>query len=359
MPRRPRVSFPGEACERKLAEMPIVEGSARPSALAGECHSHGSHGARWNFSVSSLADPLAAPALICGLLLATVAAFASVAYWHVERALARRHPSAAPERRPSDGRACCRPRRSSAWTRRAGSPATPEIAALAAPELGPGVREAAEATVKAFLKSSPQTVGVEVWRDSASRGPVRGREARRLITSVQALPTKPNTPPPPPRQERLIAHGPTPLAVANDLVYDEVMGQAAGGSVVRPAAACRLPPASEAFSRLAGDVSMLFGAPKRRHLGGSRASSRGRRSSRGRTTRPTTKMPAGRVRSARPSRFRARPGRSGSTCRDRSRWARPTRSSPECCRSAFVVALIGAAVTWVLAEPHHQDRSKS
>jgi signal transduction histidine kinase len=190
------------------------------------------------------------PLLICGLLLATVAAFASVAYWYLGQALL----DATQQRLQNVGRQMSSLLSTSAQQRLEEArrlAATPEIAALlAAPEPGPGVREAAEATVKAFLKSSPQTVGVEVWRDSGEA----------LITSVQPLPTKPNTPPPPPRQERLTANGPTPLAVANDLVYYEVMGQAAGGSVVIRRGVSSSA-ASEAFSRLSGEVSMLFGAP--------------------------------------------------------------------------------------------------
>jgi signal transduction histidine kinase len=197
------------------------------------------------------------PLLICGLLLATVAAFASVTYWYLEQALL----DATHQRLQNVARQMGSLLSTSAQQRLDEArrlAATPEIAALlVAPEPAPGAREAAEATVKAFLKSSPQTVGVEVWRDSADPG--AGGE--RLITSVQALPTKPNTPPPPPRQDRLTAPGPTPLAAANDLVYYEVMGEAAGGSVVIRRGVSSSS-ASEAFSRLAGDVSMLFGSPK-------------------------------------------------------------------------------------------------
>jgi signal transduction histidine kinase len=190
------------------------------------------------------------PLLICGLLLATVVAFASVAYWYLERALL----DATQQRLQNVGRQMSSLLSTSAQQRLDEArrlAATPEIAALlGAPEPAPGVREAAEATVKAFLKSSPQTVGVEVWRDSGQR----------VITSVQPLATKPNVPPPPPRQERLTDNGPTSVAAASDLVYYEVMGQAAGGSVVIRRAVSSSA-ASEAFARLAGDVSMLFGAP--------------------------------------------------------------------------------------------------
>jgi signal transduction histidine kinase len=190
------------------------------------------------------------PLLICGLLLATVVAFASVAYWYLERALL----DATQQRLQNVGRQMSSLLSTSAQQRLDEArrlAATPEIAALlGAPEPAPGVREAAEATVKAFLKSSPQTVGVEVWRDTGER----------LITSVQVLATKPNSPPPPPRQEPLTVKGPTPLAAANDVFYYEVMDEGAGGSVViRRAVSSSV--ASEAFSRLAGDVSMLFGAP--------------------------------------------------------------------------------------------------
>jgi signal transduction histidine kinase len=201
------------------------------------------------------------PLLICGLLLATVAAFGSVTYWYLERTLL----DATHQRLQNVGRQMASLLSTSAQQRleEARRLATrPEIVALlAVPEPDPGVRQAAEAAINAFLKSSPQTVGVEVWRDSADPGGSPGAGGERLITSVQPLPTKPDTPPPPPRQGRLTLGGPTPLGAASDLVYYEVMGEAPGGSVVIRRGVSSSA-ASEAFSRLAGDVSMFFGAPE-------------------------------------------------------------------------------------------------
>jgi signal transduction histidine kinase len=189
------------------------------------------------------------PLLICGLLLATVAAFASVAYWYLERALL----DATQQRLQNISRQMAGLLSSSAQQRleEARRLATsPEIAALlAAPNPAPGVPEKAGAAVQAFLKSSPQTVGVEVWRDTGER----------LITSAQSLPTKPGTPPPPARQDRLTVNGPTPLVAVNDLVYYEVMGETPGGSVVVRRAVSSSATA-EAFARLVGDASMSFGA---------------------------------------------------------------------------------------------------
>ncbi len=177
--------------------------------------------------------------------------------------------------------------------------------------------------------------------------PIEGGE--RLITSVQALPTKPNTAPPPPRQDRLTAAGPTPLGAASDLVYYEVMGEAAGGSVVIRRGVSSSA-ASEAFSRLAGDVSMLFGAP----AGGIWADLAG--------VKPRPPVEQGQNQRRRLRRCgrdasdrhgRRDPGHAVAALGqhaavDRAR-RRPTRSSPACCRSGILVALIGAAVTWVLA----------
>ena len=163
--------------------------------------------------------------MICGLLLATLAAFASVAYWYLQRALL----DATQQRLQNVGRQMGTLLATSAQQRLDEArrlAATPEIAALiAGKDPRPGERDAAGAAVQAFLKSSPQTVGVEIWRDTGER----------LITSAQSLPSKPGTPPPPARQERLTANGPTPLAVANDLVYYEVMGEAPGGIGRHPA----------------------------------------------------------------------------------------------------------------------------
>jgi signal transduction histidine kinase len=189
------------------------------------------------------------PLLICGLLLATVAAFASVTYWYLSRALL----DATHQRLQNVSRQMASLLSSSAQQRLDEArklAGTPEISALLVAEApGPALREAAEATVKTFLKSSPQTVGVEVWRDNGER----------LITSVQALPTKPGTSPPPPRQEPPTASGPTPLGVASDLVYYEVMGRAPGGSVVLRRGVSSSATA-DAFARLVGDASMIFGA---------------------------------------------------------------------------------------------------
>jgi signal transduction histidine kinase len=191
------------------------------------------------------------PLLICGLLLATVAALGSVTYWYLERTLLdATHQRLQNVARQMGSLLSASAQQRLDEARRLAS--APEITALLAPEPGPGVQEAAEATIKAFLKSSPQTVGVEVWRDTGER----------VITSVQPLPAKPNTPPPPPRQERLTETGPTPVAASNDLIYYEVMGEASGGSVVLRRAVSSSSASTEAFSRLAGDVSMLFGAPK-------------------------------------------------------------------------------------------------
>jgi signal transduction histidine kinase len=202
------------------------------------------------------------PLLICGLLLATVAAFASVTYWYLEQALL----DATHQRLQNVARQMSVLLATSAQQRVEEArklAAAPEVVALlASPDPAANVREAAEATVSAFLKSSPQTVGVEIWRDSANPGGANpGTGSERVITSVQPLPTKPNAAPPPPRQERLTETGPTPVAAAHDLVYYEVMGEAPGGSVVIRRAVSSSA-ASEAFARLAGDVSMLFGAPK-------------------------------------------------------------------------------------------------
>lgn len=196
------------------------------------------------------------PLLICGLLLATLAAFASVAYWYLERALL----DATQQRLQNVARQMATLLGTSAQQRveeaRKLALAPEIVALLATPAPDSGVTAAAEAVVRAFLKSSPQTVGVEVWR----HGSDPGAAGERLIASVQILPTKLNTAPPPPRQERLTIHGPTPVAAAADLVYYEVMGESPGGSVVIRRAVSSSA-ASEAFARLAGDVSMLFGAP--------------------------------------------------------------------------------------------------
>jgi signal transduction histidine kinase len=192
------------------------------------------------------------PLLICGLLLATVAAFASVAYWYLEQALLdATHQRLQNVSRQMAGLLSTSAQQRADEVRRLA--ASPQIVALlgasdAAPDTAPGVREAAVAAVNTFLKSSPQTVGVEVWRDN-----------ERLITSVQALPTKPGTPPPPPRQERLTVNGPTSLSVANDLVFYEVMAETPGGSVVLRRGVSSSATA-EAFARLVGDASMSFGA---------------------------------------------------------------------------------------------------
>jgi signal transduction histidine kinase len=188
------------------------------------------------------------PLVICGLLLATLAAFASVAYWYVEQALL----DATQQRLQNVARQMATLLSTSAQQRHEEArrlAATPEIAALtAAQDPGPAVLHAAEAAVNAFLKSSPQTVGVEVWRDK-----------QRVITSVQPLPSKPDTPAPPPREQPLTLNGPTPLAVNQDLVYYEVMAEAPGGSVVvrRGVSSSTT---SDAFARLVGEASMIFGA---------------------------------------------------------------------------------------------------
>jgi signal transduction histidine kinase len=231
--------------------MPIVE-ATRPSAGLPEsvirtvpmAHGGSSPSLRWPIRWRL-------PLLICGLLLATVAAFASVTYWYLEQALL----DATQQRLQNVARQMASLLSTSAQQRQDEAlklAAAPEVTALlAAPEPDPGTREAAARTVNAFLKSSPQTVGVEIWRNSGER----------VMTSVQPLATKPNTPPPPPRQDRLTDPGPTPVAAANDLVYYEVMGEGLGGSVVIRRAVSSSA-ASEAFSRLAGDVSMMFGAVK-------------------------------------------------------------------------------------------------
>jgi signal transduction histidine kinase len=188
------------------------------------------------------------PLLICGLLLATLAAFASVAYWYLQRALL----DATHQRLQNVGRQMGTLLATSAQQRLDEArrlAATPEIAALIAGDAGGPAGPAAGVAVQAFLKSSPQTVGVEVWRDTGER----------LITAAQSLSNRPG-PPPPARGERLTTNGPTPLAAANDIVYYEVMGEAPGGSVVIRRAVSSSSSASEAFSRLAGEISMLFGA---------------------------------------------------------------------------------------------------
>jgi signal transduction histidine kinase len=208
------------------------------------------------------------PLLISALLAAAVAAFGWAAYLEVERALleASRQRLLSVSRQLATLLTQSLQQRVDEGRRLAAEDAIRQAIATA----DPAAARAVQARLGAFVTANPQTLGVEVWNGAGQRV-AAARPPNRPPASQSGAPRTL----PPFRTEAPSALGFTPLQVANDLVYYDLVApviaaQSASGSgaasppprgyvVLRRGASA--PGTAEAVARLiGGGLSVQFGA---------------------------------------------------------------------------------------------------
>jgi len=191
------------------------------------------------------------PLLICGLLLVSVAAFAAAAYWDIQRALLE----TAHARLQSLAGQVAGLRQQSVQQR------LDEIHRLAAiptfrallERQDEETRQKAHADLEAFLKTSQQTLAIELW----------SRKGACLLALSPTLTTQdPNRPKPPPRTQPPRAAGFSPLQASENIPYYDVIGEVAPVGFVIQRRSLYAPGIVDVLRRLTGgSVSVRVGSP--------------------------------------------------------------------------------------------------